>query len=283
MRGLAYLHVSNRCPFSNKGGGSQAAAGSSVLLAVLQARIIKIIITKFQASRDRKKSKERDEGTSPSHSVTRAPRRRRDEALRDALIEIFTLTTTTLRTITIDCEYRLRTAQLAAIASLSGLTSLTVTEYLALSLFHRETNRSLFQSPEAIRLPSLRYLDLAGLRKRIRVHPFNLYESITELAPCLTHLRLPLEMANGLEHALGWSEGGDPAHKLPLTIERVYVQLSPPASASGPPPEFACFGSVNTVSMEESRFKALASMYDKVVVLEPEFGDSRIEDIEDII
>jgi hypothetical protein len=50
-------------------------------------------------------------------------------------------------------------------------------------------------------LPGLRYLDLVGLR--IRSHPFNLYERILKVAPTLTHLRLPMRMAGGLEGALG--------------------------------------------------------------------------------
>ena len=56
-----------------------------------------------------------------------------------------------------------------------------------------------------MRLPGLRYLDLAGLG--IRLRPFDLYERILKFAPALTHLRLPMRMAGGLESALGLGFG----------------------------------------------------------------------------
>jgi hypothetical protein len=61
---------------------------------------------------------------------------------------------------------------------------------------------------ETALLSQLRYLDLAGLR--IRLHPFDLYKRISKFAPALTHLRLPMRMAGGLERALGLGVGVAP-------------------------------------------------------------------------
>jgi hypothetical protein len=58
---------------------------------------------------------------------------------------------------------------------------------------------------ETALLPQLRYLDLAGLR--IRLHPFDLYERISKLAPALIHLWLPMRMAGGLEGGLALGLG----------------------------------------------------------------------------
>jgi hypothetical protein len=87
------------------------------------------------------------------------------------------------------------------------------------ALFHAEVNISLFWDDEGwgggetALLPGLRYLDFADLR--IRSHPFDIYERISKVALALTHLRLPMRMAGGLEGALGFGVGvaGDRARR----------------------------------------------------------------------
>ena len=76
--------------------------------------------------------------------------------------------------------------------------------------FHGEVDESLLLDDvgggkgETALLQRLKYLDLAALSTRS--HPFDLYKWISNIAPALTHLRLPMRMAGGLGGTLGaWS------------------------------------------------------------------------------
>lgn len=130
------------------------------------------------------------------------------------------------------------------------------------ALFHLEVGESLYLEDETTEgeegvalLLRLRHLDLAGLR--VPSHPPDLYEQI---ATRLTHLMLLMSLVSGSEVALelgpGLSSEEDEeqvsnivhadsgsdtdmivdagssikgrAKTLPLTIQRLYIQLSPP-------------------------------------------------------
>jgi WD40 repeat protein len=75
-------------------------------------------------------------------------------------------------------------------------------------------------SSNTISLPSLKYLDLSRLMShtvRIRSAP-EVYAHVSVLAPLLTHVRIPMEMAHNLVI------NGHHLNKLPVTLERVFVQ-----------------------------------------------------------
>jgi hypothetical protein len=140
--------------------------------------------------------------------------RRRDEAIFIASLQILHLTSSTLQSLHMNFQSRWKIipAHLDVgistwrIRSMPMLRELTV-QYFA--LFHATVEESLFFEDEGgggtALLPGLRYLDLAGLR--IRSHPLDIYERISKVAPSLTHLRLPMRMAGGLEGALGLGLG----------------------------------------------------------------------------
>ena len=71
-------------------------------------------------------------------------------------------------------------------------------------------------------LPSLKYLDLSRFRSyTIAIRSASdVYAQISILAPSLTHLRIPIEMAHNLVIT------GHHLNKLPVTLERVYVQTT---------------------------------------------------------
>jgi hypothetical protein len=134
--------------------------------------------------------------------------RSRDEAIFVTSLQILHLSLT-LQTLHMDFQSRwIIPAHLNVgvsawrIRLMPVLRELTVHYY---ALFHAEVDDGLFLDDEGgggtALLPRLKYLDLAGLR--IRSHPFDIYERISKIAPVLTHLRLPMRMAGGLEGALG--------------------------------------------------------------------------------
>jgi hypothetical protein len=247
--------------------------------------------------------------------------RRRDESIFTAFLQILHLTAHTLQTLNVDFDsgWKIVPAQLDAgvfvprIRSMPALSSLTVAYY---ALFHSEVDESLFLEDETTGgeeralLPRLRHLDLAGFR--VPSHPLDLYERIARLSPTLTHLRLPMSLASGLEAALELGPGpsseedeehvSDTVHTdsgsdadtvvdagssikehprtLPLTIQRVYIQLSPPAG------HFCRCGSwrhhaqeLGRYSLEVERFRELEKRDGRVVVLGVENAKTDFEEI----
>jgi hypothetical protein len=229
--------------------------------------------------------------------------RHRDETIFIAFQQILRLIADSLRTLNVDFESRWKIipahlddrVSVARIQSMPMLTSLKVAYY---ALFHSDVDESMFleedvtdgdgdwKGREAKTLfPSLKYLDLAEFR--IPSQPPNLYGRIAKLAPALTHLRLPMNMASGLEEALGEYPGFSsmervsdsvegardvsdnvgtesisdaetivrvaspapvPENKLPMTLQRVYVQLCPPLGHA------CCCGSWRHHTQEQRRY-----------------------------
>lgn len=198
-------------------------------------------------------------------------KRQSNEALHDALVKIFTLTTATLRTLTLDCLDRVTSLpeELIPFESLAsmGLTSLTIINY---AIFLWQRNQASFGI--YVHLLSLKYLDLVGFQIEV-THSYKFYEAITIMAPSLTHLRLPIRMADNLENALGYNEDGDPADRLPLSTERVYVQLS-----RRPTLPFVVVD-LGRVAANMSRYRILAQTDKRIVVLNPADEDLTIGEI----
>ena len=134
--------------------------------------------------------------------------RRRDEAVFIASLQILHLTSATLQTLHMNFQSRWKIIPVHFDVGISMpmLRELTVRYH---SPFHVEVDESSFLDDEGgggtPLLPGLRYLDLAGLG--IHWHTFGLFKHISKVAPALTHLRLPVEMAGGLESALGLGAG----------------------------------------------------------------------------
>ena len=145
--------------------------------------------------------------------------RRQDETIFTASLQILHLTSATLQTLYIDFQsmWQLIPANLDLgtspwrVRSMPSLRELTICYG---PLDDDEEDESLFCDHgsegrgETALFPRLRYLDLAGLR--IRLHPIDLYKRISKFAPALTHLRLPMPMAEELECALGLGVGVTP-------------------------------------------------------------------------
>jgi hypothetical protein len=236
--------------------------------------------------------------------------RRRDESIFAAFLQILHLTAHTLRTVDVDFDSRWKIIPphlnagipISLMRPMPALTSLTVAYY---ALFHSEVDQSLFLEEETVDggdealFPRLRYLDLAGFR--VPSHPSNLYERIARLAPVLTYLRLPMRMVGDLEGALGLGPGlssteeedvnasadsdsdadtivhtSSPpkANTLPLTLQRVYIQLSPPIEHS------CCCGSWRHHVQEQRRHSLTVKQFGE---LERRDGRVVVLDVEDAV
>ena len=151
-------------------------------------------------------------------------------------------------------------------------------------------------------LPRLKYLDLAGLG--IPLHSSHLYKQISKVAPSLTHLRLPMRMAGGLERALGLgtrvapdggAEDGGVALGIPThiqspttptrkpsliptaTLQRIYIQPRPAPKRRRGNDDFSFEREAYMWKMDE--LKAIESRDERVVVLDCTMEDLRMEDI----
>ena len=219
-----------------------------------------------------------------------------EESALLAFLQILHLTVATLQTLNVDFQSRWKIVPVRfddgvsafKIRSMPALTSLTVHCH---ALFDSEVGESLFGSSDSASgrenalLPRVRYMDLAGFG--IWFNPFDLYERIAKVAPSLTHLRLPMKMMSGLESALGPGLGlrqkGDVAAAkapaeldapispprptatlLPVTLQRVYIQLSQPPGACCPSFEQEQEAYKSTVT----EIRALEMKDDRVVVLD---------------
>jgi hypothetical protein len=139
-----------------------------------------------------------------------------NETVSIASLQILPLTSATLQTLYIDLQsmWQLIPTHLDVGTSPWRIRLMLVLRELKMRygvLDDDEMDKNLFLDfggegrGEMVLLPQLRYLDLVGLR--IRLHLFDLYKQISKFVPVLMHLRLPMPMAGGLEHTLGFGVG----------------------------------------------------------------------------
>jgi WD40 repeat protein len=143
----------------------------------------------------------------------------RDAAILHALPIVLAIIPPTLERLDIDIDCSIVPSNLipASLQSLPLLTSLTLSCGFEGSFGVILDN---ILSNMSVSLPSLKYLDLSRFRSyTIAIRSTsNVYAHLSILAPSLTHVRIPIEMARNL------AVNGHHLNKLPVTLARVFIQ-----------------------------------------------------------